>query len=189
MANEVETKIPLEEVAAQIVVHANKSDEHVITAAKLIAEARRRVEAGEAGEVTWYAWAEENIKLKKTRLCELLAIAEAEDPGRALQELRARGRERVAEFRQRQGKAPLRNGGSAGRSGSEIPKDIRGEHRELIRDLIAWACELTFEDLRRAFDQLKRDGDQQEPPRLPAPGDEAEVKAEMPNSEVAAEAA
>ena len=39
--------------------------------------------------------------LKKTRLRELLAIAEAENPCRALEELRARCRERVAEYRQR----------------------------------------------------------------------------------------
>ena len=43
---EVDTKEPLDIVAQKIEAHAKKSDEHVISAALLMREARRRVDAG-----------------------------------------------------------------------------------------------------------------------------------------------
>ena len=44
---EVDTKEPLEVVARQIEAHARKSDEHIISAAMLMREARRRVDSGD----------------------------------------------------------------------------------------------------------------------------------------------
>ena len=73
----IEKKVPLEVVAREIKAHAKKSDEHVIAAAMLVAEARQRVDGGEAGDITWYAWAPENIKLSVSRLRDLQRIAAA----------------------------------------------------------------------------------------------------------------
>ena len=160
--------MPLKEVAEQIVVHANKSDEHVIEAALLVRQARERVDAGEAGDVTWYEWAPRNIGLKKSRLRELQSIAAADDPARELERLRAQNAARQARHREQSGEpAPLRND-AFGFHVVRIPKDLEAGHDELIKDLVAWACEAPVEDLRRAFDRLRRDGDQKEPPRLVA---------------------
>ncbi len=72
---EVNTKQPLDTVARSIEQHAKQSDDQVIAAAMLVREARRRVEGGEVGNVTWSAWARENIDLSSSRLRELEGIA------------------------------------------------------------------------------------------------------------------
>ena len=79
---EAKTAEPLDVVARKIEQHAKKSDEHVIAAAMLVAEARRRVEAGEAGDTMWYTWARENINLSLSRLRDLQRIAAADDPAK-----------------------------------------------------------------------------------------------------------
>ena len=83
---EVDTKEPLDVVSQELDVlsqeieaHAKKSDEHVISAAVLIREVRRRVDTGEAGNTTWYAWAPKNINLSLPQLRYLQRIAEADD--------------------------------------------------------------------------------------------------------------
>ncbi len=88
MINEsVETET-LATLAEKIARYATEADEKTIEAAKLIREARKRVEAGEAGEVKWYEWGRKNIKLLITHLRELQLIAAAEDPRKQLHRLR-----------------------------------------------------------------------------------------------------
>jgi len=67
---------PIRDLVRKIETTATTSDEHVIDLAMLLRELRRRVDAGEIGDVEWYVWANENIKLRKTRLRALLRIAE-----------------------------------------------------------------------------------------------------------------
>ncbi len=67
----------LETLAVKIAQYATEADEQTIEAAKLFREARKRVEAGEAGDITWYSWGPKNIKLLLPRLRELqLGIVE-----------------------------------------------------------------------------------------------------------------
>ena len=84
MTNETSKTETLEALAVKIAQYATEADEKTIEAAKLVGEARKRVEAGEAGEVKWYTWARENIKLSTSRLRELQRIAAAEDPQKEL---------------------------------------------------------------------------------------------------------
>lgn len=91
---------PLDIVAQKIATHAKKADDYVIAAAMLLREARERVEAGEAGEVTWYAWARKNIPLQESRLRDLKRIAEAKDPRKELERQRRLGRERAERHRE-----------------------------------------------------------------------------------------
>ena len=90
---------PLNVVAEKIAVHARKADDQVISAAMLLKEARQRVEAGEAGEITWYEWASKNIELSLSRLRELQRIASAEDPRRELERQRKLTQKRVETHR------------------------------------------------------------------------------------------
>ena len=160
--------MPLEEVAELIAMDAMMADGYVIKAAMLVAEARRRVEAGEAGDVTWYSWARRHICLSDSRLRELQRIAKADDPARELERQREQTAARQARHREQKSEpAPLRNGAS-GFHVIKIPNNLEAGHDELIKELVAWACEAPVEDLRRAFDRLRRDGDQKEPPRLVA---------------------
>ena len=91
----------LEELTRQIVFHAQQSDDHIITAATLFRDAKSRVEAGEAGDVKWEAWARKNIGLCDARLRDLRQIADAEDPAAELERQRAMNRKRVAKHREK----------------------------------------------------------------------------------------
>ncbi len=88
MVNETVEKEPLETLAEKIAQCATQADDQTIEGARLISEARKRVEAGEAGDTTWYSWAPKNIKLSMSRLRELQRIAEAQDPRKELERLR-----------------------------------------------------------------------------------------------------
>ncbi len=121
---------PLDVVASKIEQHAKKSDEHVIAAAKLVAEARQRVEAGEAGDIKWYAWAPKKINLSLSRLYELQCIAEADDPRKELERIRKLTRERVKEHREKKA----------------AKKRALEEERQ---ELIAWAYKEPIEKVRR----------------------------------------
>src|ERR1700740_2625511 len=55
---------PLETIAAEINVRLAKEakgDDHRIAAGKLLVEAQQRVEAGEAGDITWSDWVKQHI--------------------------------------------------------------------------------------------------------------------------------
>lgn len=123
------TAEPLEVVARKIKEHAEKSDDLVIAAAKLVAEARQRVEAGEAGDIKWYAWAPKKINLSLSRLYELQCIAEADDPRKELERIRKLTRERVKEHREKKA----------------AKKRALEEERQ---ELIAWAKKEPIEKVR-----------------------------------------
>ena len=130
--DEVDTKEPLDVVAGKIEAHAKKADEHVISAAMLMREARRRVDAGEAGDITWYAWAPKNINLSPSRLRDLQNIAEADDPAKELERQRELTRVRVENHREKKA--------------AEAWK--LDEER---RDLIAWAKKEPIEKVRQVL--------------------------------------
>ena len=96
---DAKTAETLDVVARQIEAHAEKSDEHVISAAMLMREARRRVDDGEAGVIKWYAWAPKNINLSHSRLRELQRIAAADDPVKELERQRKLTQKRVEDHR------------------------------------------------------------------------------------------
>jgi len=121
---------PLDVVAGKIKQHAAKADEHVIAAALLMRGLRDRIEAGEAGDVTWAAWARRNIGLSDTRLRELHRIAEAEDPAKELRRLREQTQKRVAACRERKAAAGWR----------QDPERV---------ELIEWVKTLPIEMVRR----------------------------------------
>jgi len=137
MNNELEAANaePLSVVAGKIAHHAKKSEEYVISAAMLIREARRRVEAGEAGDVKWYEWAPKNIELSMSRLRELQRIADADDPAKELERLRRLNQKRVEKHRDK--KAAQRK--------------ILEEDRER---LVAWAKSAPIADVRRMLDMI-----------------------------------
>lgn len=127
---------PLSVVADKIARHANRSEQHLISAAMLIREARRRVEAGEAGDVRWCEWAPKNIDLSMSRLRELQSIAAAADPAAEIDRLRQLTQKRVEKHREKK-KAAERNS--------------LEEDREL---LIAWAKTAPIAEVRRMRDML-----------------------------------
>ena len=88
MTNETFETETLETLAEKIARYATEADEKTIEAAKLVGEARKRVEAGEAGDTSWYSWGPKNIKLLLSRLRELQRIAAAQDPRKELKRLR-----------------------------------------------------------------------------------------------------
>lgn len=126
---------PLAVVAGKIACHAKKSDEHVIAAAMLIREARRRIEAGEAGDVTWYEWAPKNIDLAQSRLRDLQQIADAEDPEKELERLRRLTRKRVGKHRKKK---------AAERQALEEDR----------KQLIGWAKKAPIAEVRHMLDTI-----------------------------------
>lgn len=134
------TQDPLEVVANKIAAHAKKADEQVIKAALLMREARRRVEAGEAGDVTWYAWGRKNIDLSETRLRELQRIADADDPAAEIERLRKMIRKRVEEHRARK---------------AAEAQSLDEERKELI----TWAKKAPIERVRRVLKQVNSKAD------------------------------
>ncbi len=121
----------LETLAEKIAQYATEADEKTLEAAMLIREARKRVDAGEAGDITWTSWARKNIKLSKSRLRELQRISEAEDPQKELERGRKKTRERVERHREKKKSAALRNGGASVAETAELEDDRKS--------LIDWA--------------------------------------------------
>ena len=136
----VKTTMSLDEVARQIEDHAEKSDEHVIAAAMLVREARRRVEDGEVGPIKWYAWGPKNIKLSSSRLYELQCIAEADDPVKELERLRKLTRERVKKHRDK----------NASKNKEAEKSSLESERKQLI----AWAKTAPIEEVQRVLEQV-----------------------------------
>ena len=70
----------IQDLVKKIEATAENSDDQTIETAKCLRELRRLIEAGAVGEVNWYAWVKDNVKLHKTRLRVLMQIAEAPEP-------------------------------------------------------------------------------------------------------------
>jgi hypothetical protein len=148
MTNETSKTETLEALAVKIAQYATEADEKTIEAAKLIREARKRVEAGEAGEVKWYTWARENIKLSTSRLRELQRIAAAEDPRKELQRQRKLTQVRVENHREKKKLAPLRNGGAILKVTAEMEDDRKS--------LIDWARSAPIDRVAEALSYIRR---------------------------------
>ncbi len=133
MTNESVERETLDILAEKITRYANATDEKMIEAAKLVGEARKRVKAGEAGDVTWETWAREKLKLGDSRLRELQRIASAKDPQKALERQQKMTRERVERPREKKKSAALRNAGASLTETAELEEDRQS--------LIAWARE------------------------------------------------
>jgi vacuolar-type H+-ATPase subunit I/STV1 len=170
MVKDISENEPLESIAKRIAECANQADEKVLQAARLIREARKRVEAGQAGDIKWYPWAETNIKLSKSRLRELLNIAEAEDSKKELERLRGLNNARQTRYRNNnkaKGTAPLRNGGTETKVVSEpieahmVPPangtadSIASEEPERA-GLIAWARKAPIEHVGEVLSFAKK---------------------------------
>ena len=148
MDNETVETETLETLAEKIAQSATEAEEHTIKAALLVREARKRVEAGEAGEVTWYEWARKNIKLSMSRLRELQRIAKAEDPKKELERIRKKTQERVERHREKKRSAPLRNGGATVTVTAELEDDRKS--------LIEWGHSAPLDHVTQALSYVRR---------------------------------
>ena len=137
----------LEVLAEKIARYATEADERTIEAAKLISEARKRVEAGEADDTNWYSWAAKNIKLSESRVRELQRIAAAEDPQKELERGRKKTRERVERHREKKKSAALRNGGASVAGTAEMEDDRKS--------LIDWARSAPLDRVTEALSYIR----------------------------------
>jgi len=118
----------IRDIVKKIETTAETSDDHTIEAAMRLRELRGLIEAGAIGEVNWYTWVRENVRLRKSRICVLMRIAEAPNPRAEAVHQREINRRRQAKYRA--GKARLR--------------DLAPECREIIE----WAREAPVSDAR-----------------------------------------
>ena len=132
----------------KIARYANEADEKVIEAAKLIREARKRVDAGEAGKVKWKSWARENIKLGDTRLHEFQRIAKAEDPQKKIERQRKMTQRQVERHREKKKPAALRKAGASLTETAELDADRQS--------LIAWAREAPIDHVTKVLSYARQ---------------------------------
>lgn len=97
---------PLPIVAKEINVRLTKAEriisqanDHRLAAALLVAEARGRIEAGEAGNVTWSKWAAQNIDRSRSEVNKLLKIGQSDDPRAAVNDVRKKAAASMAKSR------------------------------------------------------------------------------------------
>ena len=130
MSEETPVILPreIQDLVKKIEATAENSDDQTIETAKCLRELRRLIEAGAVGEVNWYAWVKENVKLHKTRLRVLMRIAEASDHRAEAVRQREMNAKRQAKYRA--GQAPLR--------------DLAPECRQIIN----WARKASVSDAR-----------------------------------------
>ena len=118
----------IRDLVKEIETTAEKSDDHTIELGKHLRELRRLIEAGAVGEVNWYTWVKDNVKLHKTRLRVLMRIAEA--PDSRAEAVRQREMNARRQKKHWAGQAPLR--------------DLAPECREIIK----WARKASVSDAR-----------------------------------------
>ncbi len=148
MTNETVETETLAALAVKIARYATEADEKTIEAARMIRKVRMRVEAGEAGDITWISWAPKNIKLSMSRLRELQRIAAAEDPRKELQRQRKLIQVRVENHREKKRSAPLRNGGAILKVTAEMEDDRKS--------LIDWARSAPIDRVAEALSYIRR---------------------------------
>jgi hypothetical protein len=79
----------------------------------VLVELRRRVEAGEAGEVTWWAWYKEHFTRSRKDAEKLLKLAGAEDPEAAAEAARAKNADEAKKSRDKKKDAADISGSTA----------------------------------------------------------------------------
>jgi hypothetical protein len=96
------TKRTLPALADKIECEAKKGDERLLATAKLLLELKCRLQAGEAGEgVKWTQWCQERFGRGKTWLYDLVAIASAPDPKKALDAYHKKNCERQKRYNEK----------------------------------------------------------------------------------------
>ncbi len=126
----------IRDLVKRIEATAQSSDDHTIELAKCLRELRRLIEAGAVGEVNWYAWVEENVRLRKSQLCVLMRIAEAPDPRAEAVRQREMNVRRQAKYR----------------AGQATPSDLPPECREIIN----WAKKASVSDAKAILRVIHR---------------------------------
>jgi hypothetical protein len=126
----------IQDLVKKIETTAEKSDDHTIESAKHLRELRGLIEAGEVGEVNWYTWVKENVRLQKSQLCVLMRIAEAPDSRAEAVRQRKMNARRQAKYRASQ--ATL--------------SDLAPECREIIK----WARKASVSDARDILGVIHR---------------------------------
>ncbi len=130
MSKKIPSILPqaIRDLVKNIEMNADNSDDHTLETAKCLRELFRLIEAGAVGEVNWYTWVWENVRLRKSRIRVLLRIAEAEDP--RAEAVRQREMNAKRQLKYRAGQATL--------------SDLAPECREIIK----WARKAPVSDAR-----------------------------------------
>ncbi len=130
MSKKTSVNLPREirDLVKKIETTAEKSDDHTIELGKHLHELRGLIEDGAVGEVNWYAWASENVNLRKSQLYVLMRIAEATDSRAEAVRQREMNARRQAKYRA--GQATL----------SDLPPECR--------EIIKWARKASVSDAR-----------------------------------------
>ncbi len=126
----------IRDLVKKIEATAEKSDDHTIEAANRLRELRGLIEAGAVGEVNWYAWVEENVRLRKSRLYVLMRIAEAPDSRAEAVRQREMNARRQAKYR----------------AGQAALSDLAPECREIIK----WARKASVSDAKEILRIIHR---------------------------------
>ncbi len=126
----------IRDIVKKIETTAETSDDHTIEAAMRLRELRGLIEAGAVGEVNWYTWVRENVRLRKSRVRVLMRIAEAPDPRAEAVHQREMNARR--QKKHRAGRATLRN--------------LAPECREIIK----WARKASVSDARAILGIIHR---------------------------------
>ena len=128
MRNEIVETVTLDDLAARIIGCSNAADDQLIEAAKLMQQAKTLIEAGDGNGLSWQDWVDQNIKLGRSRINELLQLAKSENPSEALAQLRQANKARQARHREKQkGALPLRNGNDAFEISAPVLPDPESE--------------------------------------------------------------
>jgi hypothetical protein len=105
-----------------------------LAAALLVREARERVERGEAGAVKWLEWSRKHLKIGRTWMHYLTAVADAPDPAKLVQRQRAATLKRVQAHR--------------ARTAAQLREPDR-------KELIAWARKADIAEARRILRMIR----------------------------------
>lgn len=117
----------LSQLAAEIrqnLANADQADQFRIIAGRKLIEARRRVEAGEAGEVSWSAWVKQHVQRSLGDIRKIMALARAPDAAEALKKERARARAGMAKARAKNERANVRAPPPADADDGALMRDV-----------------------------------------------------------------
>ena len=87
----------VDDLVIEVRRHIKEGEEHQLRAGLLLLELRRRIQAGEAGAISWWAWYERRFKgyISSRKYAEqLMRWARSEDPVAAIEAHRTKSRER-----------------------------------------------------------------------------------------------